>query len=224
MPLLHGRLPRPLYEAKPWLLMAGGVAVALGLPGLACACGALLVAGGVAILGLRLRYRRQALAEAAARHASAGRPSRLASTTARVRAILPPPMGHLDIDRQHRALATLSAALQVAIEMGDASADVSLLLADLQADLEEHFDLERRVLRRVGLEETVEDRRVESALTLASRSLVARERDGQLALETAVQRMCELVADHLLRPHPALPTLAQTLERLRDRVDVDLEL
>jgi hemerythrin len=141
-----------------------------------------------------------------------------------VRAILPPPIGHLDIDRQHRALATLSASLQVALEMGDASADVSLLLADLQADLEEHFALERRVLRRLGLEETVEDRRVESALTLASRSLVARERDGQLALETAVQRMCELAADHLLRPHPGLPTLAQSLGRLRERVDVDLEL
>jgi hemerythrin len=223
MPPPLGRLARPLHEAQPWLLMAAGLAAACAPAGLARACGGVLAAAGVALLALRVRYRRRAMAEAAARHAPAGRPSRLASTTARVRAILPPPTGHLDVDRQHRALATLSASLLVALEMGDASADVALLLADLQADLEEHFALERAVLRRLGLEDSVEDRRAESALTLASRSLVARERDSQLALESAVRRMGELVAGHLLRPHPSLSTRARALERLRDRPRADLE-
>ena len=220
--LLHGRLPRPLYEAKPWLLGAGGCA-ALLLPGFAPACGLVLVAGAGAILWLRRRYRQKAMAEARARHASAGRPSRLASTTALVRAILPPPMGHLDIDRQHRALATLAASLQVAVELGDASADVSMLLSDLQADLEEHLALERKVFRRFGHEESNEERRFESALTLASREVIARERAGQQSVEHAVERLGDLVGRHLRAAHPRLPTLSESLGRLRERAEADVE-
>jgi hypothetical protein len=55
MPLLHGRLPRPLYVAKPWLLMAAGVALAVAAGGIARGCGGVLACAGVAILARRLR-------------------------------------------------------------------------------------------------------------------------------------------------------------------------
>ena len=108
--------PQWLYASLPALYLAGGIAViALLRNTLGLASGALMIAAAVAILGSRrLGARMFREAEASRQSSILAPPSRLAATTEFVRAIVPPKLGHKDIDRQHRSLASRTATLRVA--------------------------------------------------------------------------------------------------------------
>ena len=216
-------LPDWLYEAKPALLGLLGVAVAFDEPTLlGRASGALMVATGLAIAAVRRRHRgreRRAMLERVSSFEAP--PSRLAATSAFVRAVAPPKLGHADIDRQHRSLAAQSATLHVAYEHRDDPADLDMILGELVDAFEHHLAAEQEAMRRLGVARTpallAADR---DALADAQRTLASCRR-METGLEEAIRRITQhAVGAHLKSEHPPLPSMEAALQRLRASTSV----
>ena len=216
MPSIH--LPDWLYEAKPALYALGGAAFAICVPSaVGRASGALLVVAGLVIRTVRKRYRARQANEMLERLSTfEAPPSRLAATTAFVRAVAPPRLGHADIDRQHRSLAAQCATLHIAFEHRDNPADLDLLLGDLVDALAAHVDTEDTAMRRLGVVRAEALHAADlRALNEAQRTLAACRR-AEIDLEDAIRDITQkAVAAHLKSDHPPLPSMEAALERLR---------
>ncbi len=211
-------LPDWLYEAKPALYALGGATFAVCVPSLmGRASGVLLVAAGLVIRTVRKRHRaREANALLERLSTFEAPPSRLAETTAFVRAVAPPKLGHADIDRQHRGLAAQCATLHIAFEHRDNPADLDLLLGDLVDALAAHFETEDTAMRRLGVSRAEALHAADlRAFNEAQRTLAACRR-GETTLEDAIRDITQkAVAAHLKSAHPPLPSMEAALEKLR---------
>jgi hemerythrin len=220
--LFSSNKPDWLYNAMPALyLVAGGAVVALERTALALASGVLLMVAGVAIAATRRRHRRRHRDEEVSRmseHSSImAPPSRLAATTQFVRAVAPPKLGHADIDRQHRSLASKSATLRVAFLHDDQPADIELLVHELADALAQHLQAEHEAMRRLGVVRGADAVQADCAQLEAFERQLERHRLGQASLQDLVEQVTgALVAEHLKSAHPALPSMESALQRLRD--------
>ena len=213
------RLSDRLDACLPGVYLAGGllaIACLHNAPGLGS--GALLIAAGLAVLLLRHLERRAQLRELLERHTSfAPAPSRLAATTDHVRALLPPRLGHQDIDRQHRGLAARAATLRVALFHGDEPAEIELLVHELIDAMNRHLQEETEALARLGVARTDPD------IDADRLEIASAEYDfhvycsGEMGLEALVERVAgKLVGTHLGSRHPVLPSMETALMRLRE--------
>lgn len=211
--------PRWLYAALPAIYLAVGIAViALVHNLLGRASGVLMIVAAVAVLNSR-RLGAHARREAQASRQSSilAPPSRLAATTEFVRAIVPPKLGHRDIDRQHRGLASRTATLRVAYAHNDDPLDLEQLVHELVDAVAQHLQGEVDAMARLGAARPHED------VDADRRQLAAAQRDlgvyqaGGMTLEALIDRVAgPLVAGHLARPHPPLPSMEAALQQLRD--------
>ena len=213
------RHPLPWQPAwLPALSLAVGIAAVAALPNpLGHASGALLIAAALASVLLRQRERRTQMKALSEQHSSfATPPSRLAATTEFVRAIMPPMLGHRDLDRQHRSLAARAGTLRVAFFHGDDPADIELLVHDLIDKLEQHVQFEIDAMARLGVarkEDDVDADRLQVANAEYDFHLYC---SGTMTLEELINRVAgPLVAGHLARRHPSLPPMQAALEQLR---------
>ena len=211
--------PRWLYAAMPAVYLLAGIAAICSLRntfGLASGC--LLVAAAIAILAARrLGARAFREAEPSRQSSLLAPPSRLAATTEFVRAIVPPKLGHRDIDRQHRSLASKAATLRVAFAHNDDQADLELLIHELMDALAHHLQAEIHAMGRLGVSRTDEDvdaDRMELAKAEYDFDLYCA---GGMTMEELIERVAgPLVAGHLMRRHPALPSMESLLQQLRE--------
>jgi hypothetical protein len=211
--------PAWLYAALPALYLVAGLLVVASLrTALGLASGLLMIAAAIAIVAARGSHRRRAQeAELSRLSTIIAPPSRLAATTEFVRAIVPPKLGHRDIDRQHRSLASRAATLRVAFAHNDDASDMELLIHELVDFMEQHVDDEIEAMEGLGV------RRHPDAIA-ADRQRIAEARHdagdysmGGITLEHLVERTAgRLVAGHLMTPHPALPSIDDALRQLRD--------
>jgi hypothetical protein len=210
--------PRWLYAALPAIYLTVGIVVIASLHNAAGRLsGALLVLASIAIFVLR-RPRARAGREAhASRQSTVFAPtSRLAATTEFVRAIVPPKLGHVEIDRQHRGLASRAATLRVAFAHNDEQAELELLIHELIDTFAHHLDAETDAMARLGIERQNEEIKADRARLAGAGHDVELYRSGGMMLETLIERIAgPLVAGHLLCPHPALPSMESMLQQLR---------
>ena len=210
--------PDWLHACLPATCVVCGVAAVWSLHDtLGLASGALLIAAALSILLLRRFERRAQTRALITQHSSfAPAPSRLAATAGLVRDIMPPMLGHHDIDRQHRSLAAKAATLRVAFFHGDASEDIELLVHELIDSLSNHVQFEIDAMGRLGVarrDEDVDADRLQVANAEYDFHLYC---TGGMTLEELIDRVAgPLVAGHLARRHPALPGMQTALRRLR---------
>ena len=213
----HRRFDRHAW--LPALYVGAGLLVLVSLrnvPGLAS--GALLLAAGLSTLLLRHLERRSQVREMLERHTSfVPAPSRLAATTGHLRAILPPSLGHQDLDRQHRGLAARAATLRVALFHDDDPTEVELLVQELIEAASKHVQGEIDALARLGVA------RDDKAIDADRLEIASAEYDfhlyctGAMTLEALVDRVAgKLVATHLGSRHPALPSMDAALRQPRE--------
>ena len=211
--------PDGLHACLPAICFAGGVAAVWSLRDtLGLASGALLIAAALSILLLRALERRAQMRALLTQHSSfVPAPSRLAATTDFVRDIMPPMLGHQDIDRQHRSLASKAATLRVAFFHDDDPAEVELLVHELIDSLSRHVQFEIDAMARLGVscrDEDVDADRLQVANAEYDFHLYC---SGSMTLEELIERVAgPLVAGHLTRRHPVLPCMQTALQRLRD--------
>jgi hypothetical protein len=211
--------PRWLYTALPAAYLLSGIVVIASLrTTLGLASGCLLVAAAIAILSARkLGARNFREAEASRQSSIFAPPSRLAATTEFVRAIVPPKLGHKDIDRQHRGLASKAATLRVAFAHNDDQADLELLIHELIDALGHHLQAEIHAMGRLGVsrsDEDVDADRMQLAKAEYDFDLYC---SGGMTMEELIERVAgPLVAGHLMRRHPALPSMESLLQQLRE--------
>ena len=207
------------HAIKPAALhgLMGIAAIATLRNTLGLASGALLVAAALATVLLRLMARRGHVREMLEHHSTFDpAPSRLAATTDVVRAILPPPLGHEDIDRQHRSLAARAATLRVAFFHGDDPAELELLVHDLIDRMAHHVQAEVDAMARLGVsrrDEDVDADRMQIANAEYDFHLYC---TGAMTLGALVERVAgPLATGHLTQRHPPLPCMETALLRLR---------
>jgi hypothetical protein len=210
--------PRWLYAALPAIyVLAGIVALATlhNLPGRVG--GGLLLLAGISILVLRRSGARASRAAEASPQSSVFAPtSRLAATTELVRAIVPPPLGHQGIDRQHRGLASRAATLRVALAHNDDHADLEALVHELIETLEQHVDDEIVAMGRLDVVRAEQDVAADRARLASARHDIDLHRSGGMTMEALVDRIAgTLVAGHLMGRHPPLPSMDSMLLQLR---------
>jgi hypothetical protein len=211
--------PQWLNESLPAVYLAAGVAVIFLLRNtLGLASGALLIAAAIAILASRrLGTRAFREAEASRQSSIMARPSRLAATTEFVRAIVPPKLGHKDIDRQHRSLASKTATLRVAYAHNDDQADIELLIHELIDAFAHHLQAEIHAMGRLGVSRQDEDVEADRMQLASAEYDFDHYRAGGMTLEALIDRVGgPLVAGHLMRRHPVLPSIESLLQQLRD--------
>jgi len=216
--LFSSNKPRWLYAALPALYLLTGIVaiVALRNP-LGLASGCLLIGAAVAILGLRQLGARHREAEASRHSSILAPPSRLAATTEFVRAIVPPKLGHKDIDRQHCSLASKAATLRVAFAHNDDQADLELLIHELIDALAHHLSAEIQAMGRLGVSRTDADVEADRMQLASAEYDLDLYRAGGMSLEALIERVAgPLVAGHLMRRHPLLPSMESLLQQLRD--------
>ena len=210
--------PDWLHDSLPALCLVSGLAAIGSLHNtLGLASGALLIAAALSVLLLRQLERRAQLRALLTQHSSfVPAPSRLAATTDFVRDILPPVLGHHDIDRQHRSLASKAATLRVAFFHDDDPADIELLVHELIDSLSHHVQFEIDAMARLGVsrrDEDVDADRLQVANAEYDFHLYC---TGGMTLEELIDRVAgPLVAGHLTRRHPPLPCMQTALQRLR---------
>ena len=212
-------VPRWLYAALPAAYLAVGIAaIALLRSPLGRASGVLMVIAAAAILRSRkLGAQSRREAQASRQSSILAPPSRLASTTEFVNAIMPPKLGHRDIDRQHRSLASKTATLRVAFAHNDAPADLELLVHELVDAVAQHLQAEIDAMARLGVARSPEDLDADRLLLAAAQRDLGLYQARGMTLETLIERIAgPLVAGHLARPHPPLPSMEEALQQLRD--------
>ena len=210
---------KPLWLPPPAVYLAAGVAVIFLLRStLGLASGALLIAAAIALLASRkLGSRAFREAEASRQSSIMAPPSRLAATTEFVRAIVPPKLGHKDIDRQHRSLASKTATLRVAYAHNDDQADIELLVHELIDAFAHHLQAEIHAMGRLGVSRKDEDVEADRMQLASAEYDFDHYRAGGMTLEALIDRIGgPLVAGHLMRRHPALPSMESLLQQLRD--------
>ena len=217
--MLSSRNPADRHALRPAALgTVPGVAAIIGLHDtLGLASGALLIAAALATVLLRLVERRSQMREMLERHSTFDpAPSRLAATTDVVRAILPPRLGHEDIDRQHRSLAARAATLRVAFFHGDEPTELELLVHDLIDRMSEHVQAEIDAMARLGVarrDEDVDADRMQIANAECDFHLYC---TGAMTLGALIERVAgPLATGHLTQRHPPLPCMETALLRLR---------
>jgi hypothetical protein len=217
--LFSSNKPQWLHVALPaFHLLAGIVAIAALRNPLGLASGCMLIAAAVAILGLRQHGAGRHRESQASRHSSIlAPPSRLAATTEFVRGIVPHRLGHKDIDRQHRSLALRAATLRVAFAHNDDQADLELLVHELIDALAHHLSAEIQAMGRLGVSRADEDVEADRMQLASAEYDFDLYRAGGMTLEALIERVAgPLVAGHLMRRHPALPSMESLLQQLRD--------
>ena len=216
--LFSRRKPGWLHDSLPALCLVSGIAAVWSLHDtLGLASGALLFAAALSSLLLRRLERRAQMRALLTQHSSfVPAPSRLAATTDLVRDILPPVLGHRDIDRQHRSLASKAATLRVAFFHDDDPVDIELLVHELIDSLSHHVQSEIDAMARLGVarrDEDVDADRLQVANAEYDFHLYC---TGDMTLEDLIERVAGLlVAGHLKRRHPQLPSMRTALQRLR---------
>jgi hypothetical protein len=211
--------PQWLYDALPSLYLTIGVAVvALLRNALGIASGALMVVVAAAIVVSRRQYRQPDEDSVLGRHSSIlAPPSRLAATTEFVRAIVPPKLGHRDIDRQHRSLASKTATLRVAFAHNDDQADVEMLIHELVDALAQHLQAETEAMHRLGVVRSHDAVLADRVQLEGARRDLEIHHSGGMTLEALLDRVAgPLVAGHLMSAHPALPSMEAALQELRN--------
>lgn len=217
--LFYRNKPQWLYASLPAIYLAGGIAVLLWLHStLGLASGALLISAAIAILATRkLGARAFREAEASRQSSILAPPSRLAATTEHVRSIIPPRLGHRDIDRQHRGLASRAATLRVAFAHNDDQADIELLIHELIDAVAHHLAAEIHAMGRLGVARRDEDIEADRMQVASAEYDFDLYRSGGMTLEALIDRVAgPLVAGHLTRRHPTLPPMEAALLQLRD--------
>lgn len=212
-------VPRWLYAALPAVYLAVGIAaIAVLRSPLGRASGLLMLAAAAAVLRSRkLGARNRREAQASRQSSILAPPSRLASTTEFVNAIMPPKLGHRDIDRQHRSLASRTATLRVAFAHNDHTPDLELLVHELVDAVAQHLQAEIDAMARLGVVRPADDVAADRLLLAAAQRDLAVYQARGMALETLIERIAgPLVAGHLARPHPPLPSMEDALQQLRD--------
>ena len=210
--------PGWLHAGLQAVCVVGGVVAVCSLHDtLGLASGALLIAAALSISLLRPLERRAEVCALLTPHSSfVPAPSRLAATTDVVRDIMPPRLGHRDIDRQHRSLASKAATLRVAFLHDDAPEDIELLGHELIDSLAHHVQFEIDAMARLGVsrrDEDVDADRLQVANAEYDFHLYC---TGAMTLEELIDRVAgTLVAAHLMRRHPAVPRMQAALQRLR---------
>ena len=184
---------------------------------LALAGGALLIAAAVSNGLLRHLERRAHERELLDRHTSfVPAPSSLAATADFVREIMPARLGHHDIERQHRGLASRAATLNVACFHNDDPADLELLVQDLIDAMAHHVQFEIEAMARLGVARHDEDVDADHLQIANAEYDFHLYCTGDMALETLIERVTGLlVAEHLGRRHPPLPCMETALQQLR---------
>ncbi len=225
MPFFRNK-PAWLYDAMPAIyLFAGAAVVALERNLLGFMSGALLIACSVTVTVTRWRHQqRRADGPGASGDSRRSRyatvispPSRLASTSELVHKLLPPKLGHADIDRQHRSLASKTASLRVCFAHNDDAADLELQIHDLVDSLAHHVTTEVESLRRLGAARPAESVQADFARLKDIERDLESHRLGGLDTETLIDRVAGvLMAGHLGSPHPPLPSMEMALHLLRD--------
>jgi hypothetical protein len=211
--------PQWLYISLPAVYLGGGIAAVFLLRNaLGLASGALLAGAAIAILGSRkLGARAFREAEASRMSSIMAPPSRLAATTEYVRAVIPPRLGHKDIDRQHRSLASKAATLRVAFAHNDDQADIELLIHELIDAVALHLNAEIHALGRLGVARPDADVEADRMQLASAEYDFDLYRGGGMSLEALIERVAgPLVAGHLSRRHPVLPSMEAALLQLRD--------
>jgi hypothetical protein len=217
--LFSRKTPRWLYAALPAIYLAVGIAViALVRSPLGRASGLLMIAAAAAVVNSRR------LGALARRDAQASRqssilapPSRLAATTEFVRTLVPPKLGHRDIDRQHRSLASRTATLRVAYAHNDDPLDLEHLAHELIDAVAQHLQGEAEAMARLGAARPAADVEADHHELAAAQRDLGLYQTGGMTLEALVDRIAgPLVAGHLSRPHPPLPSMEAALQQLRD--------
>jgi len=211
--------PQWLYVAMPAAYLVAGVIVMACLRNtLGLASGCLLMAAAVAIVvsrSLGARHFRQA--EPSRQSSILAPPSRLAATTEFVRAIVPPKLGHKDIDRQHRSLASRAATLRVAYAHNDDLADLELLIHELIDAVAHHLNAEIHAMGRLGVSRPDADVEADRMQLASAEYDFDLYRSGGMTLEALIDRVAgPLVAGHLMRNHPPLPSMESLLKQLRE--------
>lgn len=202
----------------PALYALGGIAAIASLRNtLGLASGALLIAAALAIVLLRVLERRAQMQELLERHSSFDpAPSRLAATTDVVRAIMPPRLGHLDIDRQHLGIASRAATLRIAFFHDDEPAELELLVHDLIDAMSHHVQAEIDAMARLGVS------RLDADVDADRMQIANAEYDfhlyctGAMTLKALIERVAgPLATGHLMIRHPSLPCMETALQQLR---------
>ena len=217
--MLFSRSQAERHAIRPAALSGlAGLAAVLWLPStLGLASGALLIAAALATVLLRMLERRAQLRELLERHSSFDpAPSRLVDTTDVVRALMPPRLGHLDIDRQHLGIASRAATLRVAFFHGDDPGELELLVHDLIDRMSHHVQAEIDAMARLGVarrDEDVDADRMQIANAEYDFHLYC---TGAMTLATLIERVTgPLATGHLKARHPALPCMEAALRQLR---------
>jgi hypothetical protein len=217
--LFSSNKPRWLYAALPALYLLAGIVAIMALHNpLGLASGCLLMAAAIAIIGLRQLGAQQHRESQASRNSSIlAPPSRLAATTEFVRAIVPPKLGHKDIDRQHRSLASRAATLRVAFAHNDDQADLELLIHELIDAFAHHLSAEIQAMGRLGVSRADKDVEADRMQLAGAEHDFDLYRAGGMSLEALIERVAgPLAAGHLMRRHPQLPSMESMLQQLRD--------
>ena len=212
--------PLWLYIALPAAyLVAGGIVTVCLRNTLGLASGCLLMAAAVAIVVSRslVPHHRFREAEPSRQSSILAPPSRLAATTEFVRAIVPPKLGHKDIDRQHRSLASRAATLRVAFAHNDDLADLELLIHELIDAVAHHLNAEIHAMGRLGVSRPDADIEADRMQLASAEYDFDLYRSGGMTLEALIDRVAgPLVAGHLMCNHPPLPSMESLLKQLRE--------
>ena len=204
--------PLWLYVSLPAIYLLGGIAVLVALrTTLGLASGSLLIAAAIAILAARkLGARTFREAEASRQSSIMAPPSRLAATTEFVRAIVPPKLGHKDIDRQHRSLASRTATLRVAHAHNDDQADIELLIHELIDAFGHHLQAEIHAMGRLGVSRKDEDVEADRMQLASAEYDFDHYRAGGMTLEALIDRI----------GGPLIAPKRRTAESLREAVRI----
>jgi hypothetical protein len=210
--------PQWLYNALPALYLVIGVTVIASVRNrMGLISGSLMIVAAIAILYSRKTYRASSQDSVSSRHSSIiAPPSRLAATTEFVRAIIPPKLGHRDIDRQHRSLASKTATLRVAFAHNDDQADIEMLIDELIEALARHLQSEAAAMKGLGVTRSEESIWADREQLSGAEADLVIYRSGGMTLEALIDRVAgPLVAGHLMSGHPPLPSIDTALKQLR---------
>jgi len=215
-------LSQRVERVGPWLCVGGGVLAALaGMPWYGRAAAALLLAAGAWRLAQRWLQGRDDLARARERAGviSAG-PSKAAMTSVLVEQLVPPALGHKDLDRQHRGLAVQVASLRLLRDGAGSAAEQEALLNELSEQFTRHHRSERAALQRLcGAGPLARESRVHvregKALRLQLEQALQALAHGTADLDSVVDLAVQGVEAHLRDRHPQLPSIETALRRLR---------
>jgi len=205
-------LPKPVYEALPYVYPIGGLLAIASLRNLVgILCGVMLISAGYVIWTMRRNYRRE---QAYNQARFAERNTNFGSETDDdvVKLVWRPAYetGHAVIDRQHRRLFSLGNELINATLSNKAPADVELLLDDLVDEIGAHFHTEEALLTSENIASSAEHKVAHEALLTQVKALHQRFQYGQLSVGELVGFIAhDVIAQHVIKEDLKLPIPAR---------------